>query len=124
MDSVDPLPVEVVPTWDSSSAQAAQDAAHSVMTHFTDTDLDAQAWYEALAPSLTATAQEVAYGTDPARIPAHLVRGVVVTPDTSAYLATAQVATDVGDYTLQLVRSDGGSPWQVEAITAPAGLGP
>lgn len=114
-------PALPVPTDDA--AAAAMNVATAAMGAFARPGVDAGTWFAELAPLLTPAAQAAYTGTDPSRVPAAAVTGPPRAGDSpSAYLATVTVPTDVGDYTVLLVREGAGTPWLVERLTPPADL--
>lgn len=138
-EPVDPT-AEPSPTWDADARAAALEHATATMTAFARPTADAlgdevtERWWAGLAPLLTVSGQQAYAAVDPAEVPPQQVTGeAVLVDDTSAWLARVRVPTDVGDYTLLLVRADPDNPddssadpsvnlWATETITPPAAL--
>lgn len=133
LDQHTPLPTDVidedtgetvvaqpVPTWDPATREAAVDAAEAALTAFARPNLDYDTWWAELEPLLTPrAAADYAY-VDPANVPATTVTGPgQLVDDTSAYVAHVQVPTDVGPYTVVVLRADGAAPWLTSRITPP-----
>lgn len=110
-------PVEASPTWDKDSREAAAAAAADVMTAFARPSLSQGRWWRDLAPMLTPTAREVYKYVAVENVPVREVkdRGEIV-DDSSPYLATVEIKTDAGPYTVLLSRSGQGAPWLAERI--------
>lgn len=112
-----------VPSWDAASKDAAVAAGGAVMVAFARPALDYATWWAGLEPLLTPQAAQDYAWVDPANVPASAVTGSgSITDDSSAYVATVCVPTNVGDYAVVLVRVDAVSPWLASRITPPAGL--
>lgn len=110
----------VVASWDDTVRTAAREAARATVTAFARAELEPEEWWAQLAPHLTLQAQPVYQDVDPRLVPVRAVTGEpTVTDESSALLAQVSVPTDVGDYTVLLVRSDGGAPWLAEQIRPP-----
>lgn len=112
---------QVRATWDDSVRAAAASAAAAAVTAFSDVDQSADAWWQGLSPLLTPQARVVYEDVDPRNVPVREVTGPgSVTDESSTLLTEVTVPTDVGDYTVMLVRADGGSPWLAEQIRPPS----
>jgi len=131
-EPIDPT-AEPSPIWDADARAAALEHATATMTAFARpaAQTPAEQWWAGLAPLLTVSGQQAYVAVDPAEVPPQAVTGqAVLVDDTSAWLARVQVPTDVGDYTLLLVRADPDDPsagpsaglWATETITPPAAL--
>ncbi len=113
-------PVEA--TWDDTVRKAARDAALATITAFAATDKAEDAWWAGLKPLLTPQAQPVYQDVDPRLVPVTEVTGdPEVTDETSTLLAEVAVPTDIGSYTVLLIRADGAAPWLAEQIRPPEG---
>lgn len=80
------------------------------------------AWWSAFSKHLSPTAAQAFEYTDPAVIPATKVTDagqVAAYPDGTS--ATVLVATDIGQYRVQLIRETSEHPWFVERIDPPEG---
>jgi hypothetical protein len=127
---------ETYPEWDPASRQQAEAAGDAVMRAYArpvpgaETSVIEAGWWETLAPLLTPDAQDAYAYVDPAEVPATAVTGpaALVEPgadggqNTTAFLATVQVPTDVGTYNVLLARTGDGAPWLAERITPPEAL--
>ena len=112
-----------VPSWDAASKDAAVAAGQAVMTAFARPTVDYATWWAGLEPLLTPQAAQDYSWVDPANVPVSAVTGSgSLVDDTSAWVATVSVPTNVGTYTVVLARVDAASPWLATRITPPAGL--
>ncbi|MGF1661008.1 MAG: hypothetical protein ACFCVG_00805 [Kineosporiaceae bacterium] len=115
-----PTAAPAVPTWGAEDCTLAAAFAASAMAAFTNSDIDPRTWWEELAAWLTPTAQVAYAGTDPSRVPASAVTGTPACSETaSPYLASVEVPTDAGLYTVLLVRDGASTEWHVERLTPP-----
>lgn len=113
------------PVWTPQARTAARETARVVMVAFARPGLDPDGWWAGVAPYLTIGAQQVYVGVDPANVPPTTITGQArIVDDTSVYLATVAVATDVGDYQVLLSRQAAGDLWLVERLDPPHGVGP
>ena len=95
----------------------------STVAAFARPSLDYDTWWAELSPLLTQQAQQDYAYVDPANVPATGVTGpAAVVDETSAYVASVEVPTDVGTYTLVLTRVDAASPWLASRFTPPEGV--
>lgn len=119
---------EPYPVWDQDSRDTAVAAAAAAMTAFArpPQGSDPDAWWAALAPLLTPTAQQTYALVDPAEVPPTRLTGpgelVEPGPDASAFLATVHVPTDAGTYEVLLARTGHDAPWLAERLTPPPEL--
>jgi hypothetical protein len=112
---------QVAATWDDGVRAAARTAAATAVSAFADVDQPADAWWKGLSPLLTPQARVVYQDVDPRNVPVRQVTGPATVVDESSTLLTeVTVPTDVGDYTVMLVRADGGSPWLAQQIRPPS----
>ncbi|MDF1480349.1 hypothetical protein PYV02_14785 [Leifsonia sp. H3M29-4] len=108
-----PLPSEPGPT---SEAAAAVAAAHALEA-FLDGG-DPVAWWAALSPLLTPAAAIAYRSVAPENIPAdHIIGPAVVTDTSAAFLATVEIPTEAGGYTVLLQQLGADEPWRAERIT-------
>jgi hypothetical protein len=111
------------PVTDAASDGAALALATKAMTAFARPQVPAPQWWADLSPLLSNPARRAYADTDPANVAAHEVTGdATLAPSASGYLATAEVPTDVGVWTLLLTRPGQNAPWTVERFTPPAGI--
>lgn len=112
------------PEWDEESREAAVDAAVAVMAAYARPDLEQEEWYDDVATRLSPQAALDYQWVLPEAVAATEVTGEAeVVDEGSAYLATVAVPTDVGTYEVLLSRQDGPTPWVVERIVPPEGVG-
>lgn len=112
------------PTWDGESRTTAEQTAEQAMTLFARPSADKDRWWSDLAPLLSSTAQSAYVGLHPADVPVTEVSGPGVLVDEGGVMvADVDVPTDVGTYRLLLTRDAIGTPWLVELIQPPPGLG-
>lgn len=109
-----------LPSTAPAGARTPLDLTIAAMTAFIDHTVTPEVWYERLAGYLSQAGQQAYYGTDPAEVPAKALTGQpsLLTAETTSYLVTTVMPTDVGPYTLLMSRAPDGS-WQVERITPP-----
>lgn len=112
-----------VAEWDEESRASVIAAAETAMTAYARPDLPFDQWWAAVQPLLDQKAsQDYAY-MDPSRIVTTQLTGKgVIVDDTSAYVATVQVPTNAGTYSLILSRIDGKAAWLVSRFTPPEGV--
>lgn len=122
-DSGETITPQPVPTWDEQTRHKANEAAEAAMTAFARPFLDYPTWWAELSPLLTQQAQQDYAYVDPANVPAHGVVGDArITDQTSTYVATVTVPTDVGPYLVTVTRTDATAGWLVASITPPEGV--
>ncbi|WP_242493917.1 hypothetical protein [Sanguibacter massiliensis] len=122
-DTRETITPHAVPTWDIPSRTAVVEAARNALAAFARPTLEQETWWAELSPLLTPQAQLDYTYVDPANVPATAITGPgTLTDETSAYVASVEVPTDVGTYTLVLTRADAESPWLASRITPPAGV--
>jgi hypothetical protein len=119
-ETIEPQPN---PIWDAASRAAAVAAAQTAMTAFARPALDYDTWWAELSPLLTQQAQQDYAYVDPANVPATTVTGSgeLVDDDASVFVASVEIPTDAGTYTLVLTRADGQAPWLASRFTPPTG---
>jgi len=114
---------EPYPSWNAQARRTARARALTAMRRFARPRLGAEAWWTGLAPLLSPAAAIAYQGTDPANIPVRAVTGATELVDQSSpYLASVRVATDVGAYLVLLSRAGQGSGWRVERFRPPRRL--
>lgn len=109
-------------SWDDAARQAAIDVATRAMTDFARPRTEATRWANDFARWLTPQATADYSGVDPATIPASTVTGpaALAVDEANGYGVTATVATDIGPYRVQLLRTSQDAPWKVNRLTPPA----
>lgn len=91
--------------------------AVDVMTAFARPHLQQGRWWRDLAPMLTPAARKAYQYVAVENVPAREVRGKgKIVDDSSPYLASVEVKTDVGTYTILLARTGQEAPWLAERI--------
>ena len=108
--------------WDQASKDEASALAEKAMSAFARPALDEEQWSNDLAQWLTPQATADYSAVDPANIPASRITGPasLTVDEANGYGATADVPTDAGTYTLQLLRMGRDAPWKVNRITPPS----
>lgn len=121
-DTGQPVQTQAVAQWDEESREAVIEAATTAMTLFARPHVDHDTWWSDLEPLLTDQARADYAYVDPAVIPAHTVGQARLVDESSAYVAAVEVDTDVGAYTVTLIRQTGDSPWLASRFTPPEGV--
>ncbi|MDQ0729103.1 hypothetical protein [Microbacterium sp. W4I20] len=99
------------------------------MATFADHDRSYDEWWAALSPMLTNDALVAYEGTDPANVRPSQVTGPGEVASASNFnQMSVLVPTDVGQYTIDLIRqgdnnANGTPSWFVDRLTPPAELG-
>lgn len=119
LDDAGPVEVRTPATPDDGSAEQAQDRAVAFMRAFARTDLEQQAWWDGVAGFFTPAAAPVYRSTAVENVPVHqVVEGSGrLLPGTTKYRAQVAVQTDIGSYTITMIRADG--QWLVDRATPP-----
>lgn len=105
---------------DDAERSAARRTAAAAMRAYARPDRRPQAWWQALRPHLSASAQLAYAGTDPATIPVRAITGpATLTPASLPAVARVAVPTSNGSYLLLLTRSVHRRDWLVTRIVAP-----
>ena len=105
------------PTWDQQARREAITAAEEVLTAFARPDISQGEWWRDLGPMMTPSARQVYNSVDVAEVPVREVKGKGrITDDSSPYLATVEINTDRGKYTVLMARTGQGAPWLAERI--------
>ena len=114
-------PAEGAPpaTPDAAAATRARTRATAFLRAFARTDLDQAAWWNGVAGYFTPAAASIYHYTDVVNVPVHqVVEGSArLAPDTTPYRAQVTVRTDIGTYTVTLIRA--GGDWLVDRATPP-----
>ncbi len=122
-DTGETIAPEVVPTWDDKSRSSAIAAGEEAMRLYARPGVSQQRWFDDLSPLMTRQAQQDYAYVYPESIVATSVTGPgVIVDDISAYVVHVSVPTDVGAYTVLLIRQDGASPWRISKYTPPEGI--
>ncbi|MFF2842434.1 hypothetical protein [Paenarthrobacter sp. NPDC057981] len=116
------VPPTIGIAWDQASKDQAVDVAQKAMTDFARPTVGDQQWANDLARWLTPQATADYSAVDPANIPVSRVTGTatLIVDESNGYGVTAAVPTNVGTYTLQLLRTGKDAPWKVNRLTPPA----
>lgn len=114
-------PTVTNPAWRAGDEQAAKDVALKAMADFARPAADKTQWANDFARWLTPKATADCSDVDPANVPASRITGAVkLTVDQSnGFGATATVPTNIGPYTVQLLRASQEAPWKVNRLTPP-----
>jgi len=109
------------PTWGPVDRQTARATAMAAMKDFARPDADPREWANDFARWLTPQATSDYSAVDPANIPVRSVTGEAVlhTDPGNGFGTEATVPTDIGDYTVQLLRQDQDAPWKVHRLIPP-----
>lgn len=119
VDTEVPAPL-ASPTWDQAGREQATTTATGVMTIFVDHSEDEAAWWAELETMFSPLAAADYADTDPAQVPARQITGPAeLVEESSVFLATVDVPTDVGAYQVLLSRTGDGQSWLVERLTPP-----
>jgi hypothetical protein len=104
---------------DPAAAEQARTRATAFLRAFARTDLDQQAWWNGVADYFTPAAAAIYRSTDVANVPVHTVEegSARLLPDTTRYRAEVTVGTDIGTYTVVLLRAD--DDWLVDRAVPP-----
>jgi hypothetical protein len=106
-------------TPDAAAATRARTRATAFLRAFARTDLDQAAWWNGVAGYFTPAAASIYHYTDVVNVPVHqVVEGSArLAPDTTLYRAQVTVRSDIGTYTVTLIRA--GGDWLVDRATPP-----
>ncbi|HRL81414.1 MAG TPA: hypothetical protein PLK46_13935 [Propioniciclava sp.] len=111
-----------VPEWDDESRASVIAAAETAMRAYGRPDLAFEEWWAGVSPLLDQKASRDYANLNSSRIPVTSVTGAgVIIDDTSAYVATVEVPTNIGPCTVILSRADAESPWLVSRFGLPEG---
>lgn len=116
------VPPTIGITWDQASKDQATDVAQKAMADFARPTVEDQQWANDLARWLTPQATADYSAVDPANIPASRVTGPakLTVDEANGYGVAADVPTNAGTYTLQLLRTGKDALWKVNRLTPPA----
>jgi hypothetical protein len=116
------VPATIGISWDQASKDRAVDVAEKAMADFARPAVEERQWANDLARWLTPQATADYSAVDPANIPASRVTGPVTlsVDESNGYAVMAAVPTNVGTYTVQLLRTGKDAPWKVNRLTPPA----
>jgi hypothetical protein len=116
------IPASIGITWDQASKDEAVEVAGKAMTDFARPAVGDKQWVNDLARWLTPQATADYSAVDPANIPASRVTGTATlsVDETNGFGVMAAVPTNVGAYTVQLLRIGKDAPWKVNRLTPPA----
>jgi len=114
---------EPAPSWDAKSREDATAAAVEAMELYARPDVTQKEWAHDLAPLMTAQAKEDYSYVDPASIAATSVTGpATIVEESSPKVVHVSVPTDVGTYTVLLIRQSQNEAWLTSKFTLPEGL--
>lgn len=108
--------------WDDESKTEAAKIATRAMADYARPKEEATQWANDFARWLTPQATADYSTVDPANIPVSRVTGpaTLAVDETNGYGVTVTVPTDIGHYTLQLLRTSKDATWKVNRLTPPA----
>lgn len=113
--------VPAAPVWTVELRQEAIDSATDVLRAFGDTSGGQDQWWARLEPLLTTTGARAYSSVLVENVPSFTIIGEAeVTDETVDYLATVEVPTSNGTYSLLLQRLSVDLPWKAERITPEA----
>ncbi len=121
-----PLPESTVPP---AALEDGVRVAEQAMEAFADHDRSYDQWWAELSPMLTNDALLAYADTNPARVrPSQVTGAGTVAAAPNFNQMSVLVPTDVGQYTIELIRQGDDNPngapsWYVDRITPPADLG-
>lgn len=114
---------EPAPSWDAKSREDATTAAARAMELYARPDVTQKEWADDLAPLMTAQAKEDYSFVEPVSIAATSVTGpATIVEEPSPKVVHVSVPTDVGTYTVLLIRQSQSEPWLTSKFTLPEGL--
>ena len=120
LDDAGPTEPEAAPaTPDPAAAEQARTRATAFLRAFARTDLDQQTWWNGVVGYFTPAAAAIYRWTDVANVPVHQVDegSATVLPGTTRYRAQIAVGTDIGPYTVVLLRAN--DDWLVDRAVPP-----
>lgn len=122
-DTGETVKPEPVPSWDAKSREDAIAAAVEAMELYARPDVSQKQWADDLAPLMTAQANEDYSYVDPVSIAATRVTGPgTIVEEASPKVVHVSVPTDVGTYTVLLIRQSQNEPWLISKFTLPEEL--
>ncbi len=115
-------PATIGITWDQASKDKAAEVAEKAMADFARPTVEEKQWANDLARWLTPQATADYSTVDPANIPVTRVTGpaTLAVDESNGYGVTVTVPTNIGTYTLQLLRTGKDAPWKVNRLTPPS----
>ena len=120
LDEAMPAPTPAPAVWDATAAERATQAARAALEAFarpSGPEVDAEAWWTGLEPTLSVAAAQIYERVDPRLVPYTQVLQVDAAQRAGSDLvATVSAGTDAGPYDVLLARADGASPWLVEQL--------
>jgi hypothetical protein len=108
--------------WDDQSKTEAAKVATRAMADYARPQAEATQWANDFARWLTPQATADYSTVDPANIPVSRVTGLatLAVDESNGYGVTVTVPTDIGPYSVQLLRASKDSTWKVNRLTPPA----
>lgn len=109
------------PAWLPGDQEGAKEVALSAMVDFARPGMEKVEWANDFARWLTPKATADYSAVDPANIPVTEVSGpaTLAFSEANGFGATATVPTDIGTYTVQLLRQGQNQPWKVNRLNPP-----
>lgn len=104
---------------DPTSGGQARARATAFLRAFARTDLNQETWWRGVEGYFSPAASAIYGATDVANVPVHHVTegSAKLLPETTKYRAEVAVDTDIGTYTVVLIRAE--STWLVERAVPP-----
>ncbi len=114
-------PTVTKPTWAPGDEDAAKKVALEAMTDFARPRVDKTRWANDFARWLAPQATADYSGVDPANVPVSKITGppTLTVDKSNGFGVIAAVPTNIGTYTVQLLRASQEAPWKVNRITPP-----
>jgi hypothetical protein len=100
-----------------NEVRLADDAMRAFVAH----DRGYDEWWADLSPYLGDDAKEAYAYTDPANVPASEITGRSLLSVVQDDMLTVLVPTDIGSYSVELVREQSGGPWVIYRLRPPEG---
>lgn len=119
-------PIPTAATVTPADVINGDNTARQFMGAYLSQHLTASQWYDGIRPYLTSSEASAYLGTNPANIPPiTLATSPVAGNQVSAgdgFGMTVRIASSIGYWQIQLVRSDQTAPWRVANATPPLGF--
>jgi hypothetical protein len=96
--------------------------ADAAMRAFVAHDRGYDEWWADLTQYLGEDAREAYAYTDPANVPASEITGRSLLAGVQEDMLTVLVPTDIGSYSVELVREHSGGPWAIYRLRPPEGI--
>jgi hypothetical protein len=116
--------VPASPEWLPGDEEAAKETAANALTDFARPTVEETQWANDFARWLTPEATTAYSAVDPANVPVTEVTGPATldVDPTNGFGVMATVPTDVGPYSVRLLRQSQDEPWKVNRLYPPEGV--